>query len=81
MKVIYDADADTLSLILRDEAVAESDEVGEGIIIDYGRDGKIVSLEVLDASEHVAEPRGTAYELKGRVAWTRVPSLRERLAL
>ncbi|MBI2916950.1 MAG: DUF2283 domain-containing protein [Chloroflexi bacterium] len=68
MKVIYDAESDTLSLILRDETVAESDEVGEGIIIDYGRDGKIVSLEVLDASEHVAEPHGIAYELKGRVA-------------
>jgi len=64
MKVIYDEDTDTLSLIFRDEAVAESDEVREGIIIDYGRDGKMVSLEVLDASEHVAEPHAIAYELK-----------------
>jgi len=65
MKVIYDEDTDTLSLIFRDEAVAESDEVREGIIVDYGRDGKMVSLEVLDASEHVAEPRAIAYEVKG----------------
>lgn len=68
MKVIYDPETDTLTLILREEPVAESDEVREGIIIDYGRDGRIVSLEVLDASEHVAEPRAIAYELKGRVA-------------
>jgi len=66
MKVIYDPDTDTLSLILREEPVVESDELREGIIIDYSREGKIVSLEVLDASENVAEPRAIAYELKGR---------------
>lgn len=64
MKVIYDPETDTLTLILREEPVAESDEVREGIIIDYGRDGRVVSLEVLDASEHVAEPQAIAYELK-----------------
>ncbi len=56
MKVIYDPETDTLDLIFREEPVAESDEVREGIIIDYGRDGKLVSIEVLDASEHVREP-------------------------
>lgn len=66
MKVIYDPDTDTLSLLFRDEPVAESDELREGLIIDYGRDGRIVSVEVLDASQHVTEPRGIAYEIKGR---------------
>jgi uncharacterized protein YuzE len=66
MRVIYDPDTDTLNLIFREGLVAESDEIREGIIIDYGHDGKIVSLEVLDASEHVAEPQSIAYELKGR---------------
>jgi uncharacterized protein YuzE len=66
MKVIYDPETDTLSLILWEEAVVESDAIREGVIIDYGRDGRIVSLEVLDASEHVTDPRGIAYELKGR---------------
>ena len=64
MKVIYDSDTDTLSLLFRDEPVAESDELKEGLIVDYGSDGKIVSVEVLDASENVAEPRGIAYELR-----------------
>ena len=68
MKIIYDPETDTLDLIFREESVAESDEVQEGIILDYGRDGKLVSIEVLDASEHVADPRGIAYELKGRQA-------------
>jgi uncharacterized protein YuzE len=66
MKVIYDSATDTLDLIFREEPIAESDEIREGIIVDYGRDGRIVSLEVLDASEHVAEPQSIAYELKGR---------------
>ncbi|MDI6814856.1 MAG: DUF2283 domain-containing protein [Dehalococcoidales bacterium] len=66
MKVIYDPDTDTLSLQFREEPVAESDELREGLIIDYGYDGRIVSVEVLDASEHVAEPQSIAYELRGR---------------
>lgn len=44
MKVIYDPDTDTLSLLFRDEPVAESDELREGLIVDYGRDGRIVSV-------------------------------------
>jgi uncharacterized protein YuzE len=66
MKVIYDPETDTLSIILRDDPVKESDELREGLIIDYGEDGKIVSLELLDATEHVAEPDGIHYELKSR---------------
>lgn len=66
MKVIYDPETDTLSIILRDDPVKESDELREGLIIDYGEDGKIVSLELLDATEHVAEPDGILYELKSR---------------
>ncbi|MBI4286392.1 MAG: DUF2283 domain-containing protein [Chloroflexi bacterium] len=66
MKVVYDPETDTLSLLLRDEPVAESDELREGIIIDYGKDGKIISVEILDASEHVSDPQGIAYELRGK---------------
>ncbi len=44
MKVNYDSDTDTLNLLFREEPVAESDELREGLIIDYGTDGKIVSV-------------------------------------
>ena len=64
MKVIYDPETDTLNLILRESPVKESDELREGIIIDYGEDGKVVSIEMFDASENVTEPRGVLYELK-----------------
>ena len=66
MKVIYDPDTDSLSLIFRDEPPKESDELREGIIIDYGNDGKITSIEILDASLHISEPQVIAYEVKGR---------------
>jgi len=68
MRVVYDPGTDTLDLIFREETVTESDEVREGIIIDYSRDGKVVSIELLDASEHVSEPQGILYELKGAKA-------------
>lgn len=63
MKVIYDPDTDTLSLLFRDDPIAESDELRGGLIVDYARNGGIVSIEILDASERVAEPQGIAYEM------------------
>ncbi len=65
MKVIYDPDTDILTLILREMPVEESDEISEGVIIDYGKDNKIVSIEMLDASENISEPQSFMYEIKG----------------
>jgi uncharacterized protein YuzE len=66
MRVIFDPETDTLSLIFREDKIAESDEVREGVIIDYSKNGKIVSMEILDASEQIAEPQGILFELKGK---------------
>lgn len=63
MKVIYDEETDTLTVILRDAPVAESDEEKPGIILDYDREGNLVSLEILDASRRVEGPRGIEYEV------------------
>ena len=58
MKVSYDPTTDILSIILRDDrAVAESDEDKPGVILDYGNEGNLVSLEVLDASTRVSDTR------------------------
>ncbi len=65
MKVIYDRDTDTLSLILGEGPIAESDELREGVIVDYDSEGHVVSLEVLDASHHLADPASIAVEMKG----------------
>ena len=37
--------------------MTESDEDKPGVILDYGEDGSLVSLEVLDASKRVESPR------------------------
>ncbi len=65
MKVIYDPDTDILTLILREMSIEESDEISEGVIIDHGKDNKIVSIEMLDASENISEPQSFMYEIKG----------------
>jgi uncharacterized protein YuzE len=63
MKVIYDRDSNTLSVILKDTLVEESDETNEGIILDYNAQGDLVSLEILDASRRIAQPEGIEFQL------------------
>ena len=65
MKVNYDAKTDTLTVILRDALVAESDEDKPGIILDYDDVGNLVSIEVLDASKRVEEPRSVTLAMTG----------------
>ena len=64
MKVIYDPDTNILTLILREISIEESEEISEGVIIDYGKDNKIVYIEMLDASENISEPQSFMYEIK-----------------
>ena len=66
MKVIYDTQTDTLTIILKDADVAESDEEKNGIIIDYDVRGDVVSLEILDAKTRVTQPLQMVYELAGQ---------------
>ena len=63
MKVIYDKDTDTLSIILRAGKVAESDEARPGLILDYDKSGRLLSLELLDASEQVQGPQTVEFAL------------------
>ncbi|MEO1144638.1 MAG: DUF2283 domain-containing protein [Cyanobacteria bacterium J06638_22] len=48
--VVHKAD-DALYLRLDKSAIAESEEVSEGIILDYNTEGKVVGIEVLYLSE------------------------------
>ena len=54
MKTHYDAEADALYLRFTDGPVIESEEVRPGIVFDFDADGRIVAVEILDASEHLA---------------------------
>jgi uncharacterized protein YuzE len=68
MRVIYDTKTDTLTIILSQAPVAESDEDKPGVILDYDADGNVVSLEILDASRRVVQPTQMVYELAGHRA-------------
>ena len=64
MKAAYDARTDTLSIIFKsDVLVAESDEEKPGLILDYDEAGDLISLEILDASKRVGEPRRLEFEM------------------
>ncbi|HEV8310346.1 MAG TPA: DUF2283 domain-containing protein [Methylomirabilota bacterium] len=63
MKVTYDEATDTLTVIFRDAPVAESDEDKPGVILDYDQAGNLVSVEVLEASKRVQEPRSVTLTL------------------
>jgi uncharacterized protein YuzE len=65
MKVTYDSEVDVLRIILSDAPIDESDEEKPGVIIDYDKDGNIVGIEILDASERVSNPRAVEYAVVG----------------
>jgi len=68
MKITYDPSVDVLRIILDDVEIDESDEEVEGIIMDYNPDGKLVGIEILDASQRVDNP----YVMNYSVATTEV---------
>jgi uncharacterized protein YuzE len=51
MRITYDPSVDILYIRLREGAIEESDEITPEIIADYANDGKLVGIEILDASE------------------------------
>ena len=65
MKIIYDRETDTLTVIFTETPVAESDEDKPGVILDYDAEGNMVGLEILNASQRVENPRGVEYAVAG----------------
>lgn len=63
MRVKYDRETDVLYIQLNEAPVAESDEERKGIILDYGEDGKIVGIEILNASQSLTQPTKVEYEV------------------
>jgi len=53
MKITYDAATDTLTVMLRDAPARISKEEKSGVILDYDAAGRLIALEVPDASTRV----------------------------
>jgi uncharacterized protein YuzE len=60
MKIRYDAEVDALYIELRplEPGTAECRELTPDITADYGPDGKLAGLEILDASALVGDQAG-----------------------
>jgi uncharacterized protein YuzE len=53
MKTLYDPEADALYVRFADTKIVESEAVAPGIVLDLDSDGRIVALEVLEATRHL----------------------------
>lgn len=54
MKTIYDTKSDALYVRFADVPIVESEEVADGIVLDFDAEGRIVAIEVLEAKRHLA---------------------------
>lgn len=55
MRVRVDQQADAIYLDLTGEKIESSEEVADGIILDYDRKSNMVGIEILDASKKTGE--------------------------
>ena len=51
MIMSYDHVADALYIKFSDGEVADSEEISEGVIIDYDRNGRVIGVEILNFSK------------------------------
>lgn len=66
MKVTYDPEVDVLRILLSNAPIEESDEEKPGLILDYDKDGNVVGLEILDASQRVDDAREIQFSVVER---------------
>ncbi len=57
MRMRVDHGADAVYLNLTDRPIKESEEVADGIVIDYDAEGRLVGIEILDASKRTNDPQ------------------------
>ncbi|BBL70939.1 DUF2283 domain-containing protein [Methylogaea oryzae] len=56
MRVNYDRNTDSLTLILQERPVRETDKIGPGVVADFAADGTLIALKVERASLRVDAP-------------------------
>ena len=56
MRVRVDHGADAVYLNLTDRPIKDSEQVADGIIVDYDGEGCLVGIEILEASKRTNDP-------------------------
>jgi uncharacterized protein YuzE len=64
MKITYDPEGDALYIGLKEKQAFDSIDIEEGVTADLDKDGHIIGLEVLDASQRMTleELTNVSYE-------------------
>ncbi|MCF6358822.1 MAG: DUF2283 domain-containing protein [Draconibacterium sp.] len=63
MVIKYDKESDIIYIQFSENKIIESEEDKPGVILDYGENGEIVGIEVLNASKKTSQPNGIIYEV------------------
>ncbi|MEC4895268.1 MAG: DUF2283 domain-containing protein [Oscillatoria sp. PMC 1051.18] len=64
MKIIYDPQVDVLSIQFNDLLTLRSEKEKDDLIFDYDKDGNLVKLEILNASQRITNPQTIEYSVK-----------------
>ncbi|MEW8959362.1 hypothetical protein MHLNE_24240 [Moorella humiferrea] len=56
MKFRYDPDADAVYIRFNDSSIYETEEISQGVLLDIDEEGKLVGLEILNASKKLGKP-------------------------
>ena len=67
MKLNYYPETDSLYINLSEQPSVESQEISEGILLDYDAEGRLVGIDIDNASHKVEMEKLVLSELPGRV--------------
>jgi uncharacterized protein YuzE len=64
MRIKVDKANDTLYFRLDESAIVESEEVQPGVVLDFGANGKVVGVEILELSTRVDADQLNIFQLE-----------------
>lgn len=67
MKLNYYAETDSLYIELADRPSADSREVSDGVVLDYDKEGRLVGIDIDNASQKVELQRLVLNKLPGDI--------------
>ncbi|MBS1232749.1 MAG: hypothetical protein H6R42_403 [Nitrospirae bacterium] len=65
MKITYDPEVDVIRIIFSSAPIEESDQEKPNVVLDFDKDSNAVSMEILDASRRMENPRTVEYAVVG----------------